>query len=673
MTFRTRLAIAVALLAFGRAAGAAIFYVSTSGSDDAGGTAPDTAWRTIGKAVASAGPGDTVYIRAGSYGRETITFPRSGTAAAPIVFRGYRDSPGDSPVSSYQVGDPSLNPADMPLLDGGDKTGTALYLEGRQYIEIHNLAIQAFEAGVNTYGNDHITLENLTVINCNPAGTAYVGVGIKVSGNFNTVRGCTVTDAGAENLMLYGSHNLAENCRSYGYSDDNATDYYLNVAPGPDGTGDYNVVRGCLAHRVNDLSHGGHGIGTKGDTRYNQFVDCEAINFAGEDFLVRHSGSAYNEFTRCVARGGTGIVIRDGAHDNTFRDCRLLDVGVGVQTFDSAEDGFHGAGFRNLIVDSIFTNAETMIDLDPFGNPDSAAFNDNRFVNCNFVHATNLITPGHESSRNVFTNCIFTEIANLTGSGGFVPGFSYVASDFWANGFPLPSGSGLLAADPAFVDPATGDYHLAAGSPCIDAGTVDHAPATDLDDHPRPQGAGVDVGAYEYPYACSLRAPGECRRPAASRASQLTMKTTGRARLTWKWTHGDASIGELGDPTASTDWVLCVGDATTRESWTSLPALAGRTCAGLPCWRRAGARGFRYVDRKGNAAGLASLRLTGGPSGAARFVATGGGAPLRLPTLPLALPAVVQLQRRDGLCWEATYSESGVVRNDPAVAKAWSE
>jgi hypothetical protein len=41
------------------------------------------------------------------------------------------------------------------------------------------------------------------------------------------------------------------------------------------------------------------------------------------------------------------------------------------------------------------------------------------------------------------------------------------------------------------------DFHLAPTSPAIDAGTATGAPVDDLDDAPRPVGAGVDVGAYE--------------------------------------------------------------------------------------------------------------------------------------------------------------------------------
>ena len=58
------------------------------------------------------------------------------------------------------------------------------------------------------------------------------------------------------------------------------------------------------------------------------------------------------------------------------------------------------------------------------------------------------------------------------------------------------SGIGNIDADPLFV--GNGDYHLTALSPCIDLGTSEGAPSTDIGGTPRPQGAGYDMGAYEY-------------------------------------------------------------------------------------------------------------------------------------------------------------------------------
>ena len=58
-------------------------------------------------------------------------------------------------------------------------------------------------------------------------------------------------------------------------------------------------------------------------------------------------------------------------------------------------------------------------------------------------------------------------------------------------------GEGNIDTDPFFVEPDNGDYHLQAGSPCIDSGTSEGAPSTDIDGTPRPKGAGYDIGAYE--------------------------------------------------------------------------------------------------------------------------------------------------------------------------------
>ncbi|MEW6380289.1 MAG: right-handed parallel beta-helix repeat-containing protein [bacterium] len=63
---------------------------------------------------------------------------------------------------------------------------------------------------------------------------------------------------------------------------------------------------------------------------------------------------------------------------------------------------------------------------------------------------------------------------------------------------------GMLDADPLFVDPVSGDFHLQDGSPCIDAGTTLGAPDDDKDGIVRPQdgdsdgSALPDIGAYEY-------------------------------------------------------------------------------------------------------------------------------------------------------------------------------
>lgn len=60
------------------------------------------------------------------------------------------------------------------------------------------------------------------------------------------------------------------------------------------------------------------------------------------------------------------------------------------------------------------------------------------------------------------------------------------------------AGEGNIAAEPKIVDPENGDFRLYGGSPCIDAGVTEEAPDMDIRGIPRPQGSGVDMGAYEY-------------------------------------------------------------------------------------------------------------------------------------------------------------------------------
>ena len=115
-------------------------------------------------------------------------------------------------------------------------------------------------------------------------------------------------------------------------------------------------------------------------------------------------------------------------------------------------------------------------------------------VNCDWYH-----TPS-ESDQPTFANNI------LNNAGGpFFGSFCVDVSNQYNN----------ITADPQFVSPSTGDYHLRITSPAIDSGqnsalqtflTMTGSPLTsDLDGNPRIQDATnkgypvVDMGAYEYP------------------------------------------------------------------------------------------------------------------------------------------------------------------------------
>jgi parallel beta-helix repeat protein len=56
-----------------------------------------------------------------------------------------------------------------------------------------------------------------------------------------------------------------------------------------------------------------------------------------------------------------------------------------------------------------------------------------------------------------------------------------------------------VTGDPQFMDLASANYRLRSGSPALDKGSATYAPAADIEQIPRPQGAGFDLGAYERP------------------------------------------------------------------------------------------------------------------------------------------------------------------------------
>lgn len=61
----------------------------------------------------------------------------------------------------------------------------------------------------------------------------------------------------------------------------------------------------------------------------------------------------------------------------------------------------------------------------------------------------------------------------------------------------VAGGSHSLNGKPAFVNPASGDYHILFGSAAMDRG-IDAGMTTDIDGEARPHGNGYDIGADEY-------------------------------------------------------------------------------------------------------------------------------------------------------------------------------
>ncbi|MDD5688264.1 MAG: right-handed parallel beta-helix repeat-containing protein [Elusimicrobia bacterium] len=496
-----------------------IYYVQTDGNDSNSGrnTGSSYAWRHINYAAGKAIAGDTVYIKAGNYGKENVYVAVNGTSASPIVFEGYKNTPGDNPQLNYKYGD-SLDATVMPLIDGGDRAnaGLGISLSSRKYITVKNIQITNYNMGVYGYGAQNVTVANIITTRLGDINAEYDGTGIKFGANANNciISSCVVLNACAQGIILEGDDNLTENSKVY--ADDNttgeksATDYYINVA------GNNNIVRNCYIERIGNLAHGGHGIefesaGTD-TTENNQAINCITRNL-GAGFSVRHRGAKNNLFENCIAYDGDiGLRIRDGASYNTFKNCHTVKTYSGVAFLDTDEDG--GAqycGRYNSLTNCIFENTRGNVINFFYYSLESPADN-NTFTNCVISGGNYLFNTDRTNYSNKMVNCIVTGVTNyLTHqqypSIAYPLDFTFTYTDFWSNGFSAPAGTGNISTNPFFNNAANGDFHIKSQygrwtgtswvndtvtSPCLDAGD----PVSSYSNEPFYNGGRINIGAY---------------------------------------------------------------------------------------------------------------------------------------------------------------------------------
>ena len=93
-----------------------------------------------------------------------------------------------------------------------------------------------------------------------------------------------------------------------------------------------------------------------------------------------------------------------------------------------------------------------------------------------------------------FRNCILWGNTNTAGDTTNYDGSSFIN----CSTSPLPAGTGNISSNPDFINPAAGNFRLANGSPCIDAGDNSfNTQMLDLDGNPRISNNLIDMGAYE--------------------------------------------------------------------------------------------------------------------------------------------------------------------------------
>jgi hypothetical protein len=255
--------------------------------------------------------------------------------------------------------------------------------------------------------------------------------------------------------------------------------------------GPYDVFSNTITHNQSLAGNGG-GIGVMGEgTDVNMTGNLVIANAAplGWGGAIRvWSGRATivgNLIEGNSADGAPGIEFSDQASGlvdaNLIRDNIVGEAG-GIRLV---------GGSIVTITNNVITAVERGVVI--FDDPSQAWVVNNTIVGCTAegVHAFDA------STIFVYNNII---VHNGAGVSALTPNATVDYNDVWESGLAywgVTPGPGSISADPQFADATAGDYHLAWGSPAINAGTNAGAPAYDKDGVPRPQMSRVDMGAYE--------------------------------------------------------------------------------------------------------------------------------------------------------------------------------
>ena len=435
------------------------FYVSTNGNDANPGTF-EQPWRNPGYASRQLSPGETLIILGGRYVISQfdadIMLPPSGTAEAPIVIKG--------------------ETGNRPVIAGRDNLFATMFLGGCSYVTVENLEITSdngapFRGGIDAASGlaEHITLRDLYIHHID------------------------------EFAMNLGDVNdiLIENCRLT-YTGFGAIGGPAGVAGGLRNM----VVQDC------ELSYSGHYYqGGPGPSPYER-PDGFGIEPSDGPIEIVNTVSEHNKGDGLDSKAANTYIHECIVANNSCDGVKLWGGGSKLENtliYGTGDGVGGGSPWAGLVIDD-GTHAGTtfeVINVTIHDNPIRQAYP--MYVQYDYAVPINLVLRNTIIS-NGYGLVYIGDSVTLTAENNifFRPGGSgqiYANSrEYGAEELGL-LGTGNLSANPLFTAPAwgsSGDYHLLAGSPAIDAGTATGVPSIDLEGITRPRGSFYDIGSYEF-------------------------------------------------------------------------------------------------------------------------------------------------------------------------------
>ena len=475
-----------------------IHFVTTTGNDATGTGTWAQPWETIMMAVDTMAAGDIVYVGDGvtqtneSDASAAVNLSSSGEPGNPKALVAY-------PGATVHVGSPAIERSFF-MYDWNQDGFTTHWVMAKFHITTGQLGAPAYH-GFRVVGN-YITAPN---------GDGMDGA-IDVQGNDVFVLGNELDRVGSTNCSKLYHAIYAKGFRT----DDPPrapTESNREIA--------WNYVHDSAANRaINIYSEQVNSAFLERHSVHDNVI----VNQRGDGIMLGYYVTGENWiYNNLVIRAGRGPEWPDGESYHTGIRISAGHEAVSGTVVHCYNNTLYACGWSDAVLPG--ETGHLLV------NPEALPFLTLNFIN-NLIYSTGEPYLAEESAA-------------------LAP--RQVQNCWYGDGSPPAWDISAINADPRFVDAPAGNFALAAGSPCINAGAdVSSVVRRDLGGSARPQGSAIDIGAFEYGEPSA-----ESRLTAASIGNLLVLTWSGSAgtRLqrtpslappTWADVDGSEGVSTLG-------------------------------------------------------------------------------------------------------------------------------
>ncbi len=430
-------------------------YVSTTGDDGNSGTL-EKPFKTIQKGVSMAKPGETVYIRGGTY-HEVVSVDNSGTSEKIITISGY--------------------PGEKVILDGKNILPTG-----------ENPRTQQWKPLLVVKGS-HILLKDMTIQNSTSRG-------IQSGGEYVTLRNLVIDHIFEYGIGIHNQYNIVEDCE---VSD---TCRVFLIKDGPPAVVIVDTANAII--RRNNI-HDNHNQGIGLLRSYYVTIEDNFVKNSGNGSIYCDN-AAYPLVQRNIVyydddykKPTAGIMLADEDYTQISKSMLYAPVIINNIVYNASTGFNYWQGERDdsALIDGVFCNNTFIningsgISIDPHKTEDK-----NTIIANNIVH----VKPGANLAKGLSADNPGITVKNNLWSGN--PGGRWVDNgDVYGNPELLMKG-----------DPSKPEYYqLSDLSPCIDMGIDISDIIEDFFGNKRSEK--LDIGACEFSGVASL--PGALPSPAS--------------------------------------------------------------------------------------------------------------------------------------------------------------